>query len=55
MTKAILLLTILLIVPAGISAQSSEDSWDNLRQLRSGQRIEVVDMKLNSRQGAFTG
>ena len=55
MTKAILSLMILLIAPAGTPAQSSEDSWDNLRQLRPGQRITVVDMKLNSRQGSFTG
>ncbi len=55
MTKATLLLMILLIAPARTPAQSSEDSWDNLRQLRPGQRIEVVDMKLNSRQGSFTG
>ena len=49
------LLLILLIAPARTQAQSLEDSWENLRQLRPGQRIEVVDMKLNSRQGAFTG
>ena len=55
MTKATLSLMILLIAPAQTPAQSSEDSWDNLRQLRSGQRIEVVDTKLNSRHGAFTG
>jgi len=55
MTKATLSLIILLIAPARTPAQSSADSWDNLRQLRSGQRIEVVGMKLNSWQGAFTG
>ena len=55
MTKATLSLMILLIAPARTPAQSSEDSWDNLGQLRPGQRIEVVDMKLNSRHGAFTG
>ena len=55
MTKATLLLMILLIAPARTPAQSSEDSWDNLGELRPGQRIEVVDMKLSSWQGAFTG
>ena len=55
MTKTALSLMILLIAPAGAPAQSSEDSWDNLRRLRPGQKIEVVDMKLSSRQGAFTG
>ena len=55
MTKATLSLIILLIAPTQTPAQSSQDSWDNLRQLRSGQRIEVVGMKLNSWQGAFLG
>jgi hypothetical protein len=55
MTKVILSLMILLIATSRSSAQSPEDSWDNLRQLRSGQKIEVVDMKLSSRQGTFTG
>ena len=36
-------------------AQSGVDSWDNLRQLRAGQRIEVVTAKLKSVQGSFTG
>ena len=55
MTKASLSLMLLLISPARTPAQSSEDSWDNLRQLRSGQIIEVVDMNLKSRHGAFIG
>jgi hypothetical protein len=55
MTKASLLLVILLVAPAHAPGQSSEDSWDNLGQLRSGQRIEVVDMKMRSWRGAFTG
>ena len=36
-------------------AQSGEDSWDRLGQLRVGQRIEVVTAKLKSVQGSFTG
>ena len=55
MRKATLSLLILLIAPARTPAQSSEDSWDNLRQLRPGQRVEVVDMKLSSWQGSFIG
>jgi len=44
---------ILLVAPHLIFAQTPTDSWDNLRRLRSGQRIEVVDMKLKPVQGAF--
>ena len=51
--------TLLIILLAGAPwlsvAQSSEASWDNLKQLRVGQKIEVVDMKLKSLQGDFTG
>jgi hypothetical protein len=36
-----------------LSAQAPLDSWENLRQLRAGQKIEVVDMKLKSVQGEF--
>ncbi len=55
MTKTSVLLMLILIVPTGTRAQSSEGSWDNLRRLRIGQEIEVVDMKLKARQGAFRG
>jgi len=34
-------------------AQTAEDSWDNLMQLRVGQKIEVVDMKMKSLRGTF--
>lgn len=47
---------VLLIMSARlIPAQSSLHSWENLRQLHIGQKIEVVDMKLKSVQGEFTG
>ncbi len=34
-------------------AGDSADSWDNLKQLRVGQKIEVVDMNLKSLKGQF--
>jgi hypothetical protein len=42
---------ILLLAPQFTFGQS--DSWDNLRKLHRGQKIEVVDMKLKSFQGTF--
>ena len=44
---------ILVLVPLPSSAQTVQDSWDNLKQLRPGQRIEVVDMKWKSVKGTF--
>ena len=35
-------------------AQAPEDSWDNLRQLRPGERIEVVDTRMKSHRGVFS-
>ena len=35
-------------------AQTAEDAWDNLKQLRMGQKVEVVDMNLKSLKGSFT-
>lgn len=40
-------------VPLLAPAQAPENSWDRLRQLRPGQKIEVVDKNLKSTQGAF--
>lgn len=34
-------------------AQTRLDAWDNLRQLRAGQEIEVVDMRMKSVRGQF--
>ena len=36
------------------SAQSPQESWDNLRQLRAGEGIEIVDAKMKSHRGNFT-
>jgi len=46
-------LLILVLVPLPSSAQTARDSWDNLKQLQPGQRIEVVDMNLKSVVGAL--
>jgi len=46
MRKAILVLVFLLLVPAFALAQSAKDSWGNLKQLRAGQKIEVVDTSM---------
>jgi len=34
-------------------AQSAHDSWDNLKQLHPGQKIEVVDSGMKSFRGPF--
>jgi len=53
MRKAILVLVFLLLVPAFALAQSAKDSWGNLKQLRAGQKIEVVDTSMKSLRGPF--
>ena len=53
MRKAILVLVFLLLVPAFVLAQSAKDSWGNLKQLRAGQKIEVVDTSMKSLRGPF--
>jgi hypothetical protein len=35
------------------TAQTVESSWENLRQLTPGTKIQVVDMKLRSAEGEF--
>ena len=46
-------LLLLLMVPGFGLAQSSQNSWDNLNQLRPGQKIEVVDTSMKSHRGPF--
>ena len=53
MRKAMPTLLLLLWFPMFALAQSAKDSWDNLRQLRPGQKIEVEDMKMQSLKGRF--
>jgi len=42
---------LMLSITAG--AQAQEESWDNLRSLRAGEKIQVVDQKLKSQTGTF--
>ena len=44
---------LLVLLPGLGLAQTGQASWDNLSQLRAGQKIEVVDMKLKSLKGTF--
>jgi hypothetical protein len=48
-----LFLCIFLGLPSFVVAQKHEASWDSLRQLRIGEKIQVVDMKLKSAEGEF--
>ena len=45
--------SLLLLVPGLSLAQSSQNNWDNLKQLRPGQKIEVVDSSMKSLRGPF--
>ena len=53
MRKAIFVLVFLPLVPAFALAQSAKDSWDNIKQLKPGQKIEVVDTSMKSLRGPF--
>jgi len=44
---------LILLLPLLVSAQDARESWDNLKQLRVGEEIEVVDMNLKSLKGTF--
>ncbi len=53
MTTARLRFVFLVLFPSFALAQSAQDSWDNLKQLQPGQRIEVVDSSMKSLKGEF--
>jgi len=53
MREVIRALILLVLLPGLGLAQTDKDSWDNLKQLRAGQKIEVVDMDLKSLRGEF--
>jgi hypothetical protein len=55
MGKRIAAITILMLSAQALRGEPSVHSWDNLRQLRAGQRIAVTDMKLKTAQGEFAG
>jgi len=42
-----------LILPPMAKAQRSEDSWENLKGLLVGQKVQVVDQQLKSQDGVF--
>ena len=47
--KRLILTTLFLALISGLArGETMDDSWDNLKQLRVGQKIEVVDMSLKS-------
>jgi hypothetical protein len=52
--SAFLALLFSITAMTGIATGQGSD-WDNLKQLRIGQRIQVVDMKLKSVDGEFSG
>ena len=53
MKRASLALVILLLLPALCRTQPSRDSWDNLKQLQPGQKVQVEDMQMKSFKGEF--
>jgi hypothetical protein len=42
-----------MLIPFWLSAQSAENSWDNLKQVGPGRKIQVVDKKLKAVEGEF--
>ena len=53
MRRATLALAFLLLAPALTLSQSAGDSWDNLQQLKPGQKIQVVDKEMRTFRGEF--
>lgn len=55
MRRLIWVLVVLMCLPSPGVAQTGKDSWENLKQLQVGQKIQVVDQKLKSLKGTFLG
>ncbi len=53
MRKALVSLSIVLLIPVFGGAKSKQNNWDDLKQLRAGQKIEVVDAKMKTFKGSF--
>jgi hypothetical protein len=53
MRRKMLMLLCAILVPVLGMAQSAQGSWENLKQLRPGQKIEVVDTSMKSLRGPF--
>jgi len=57
-TKSVIRIVILVTLPSILLGQPAVNSWDNLRLLRPGQKIDVVNMQMKTVTGkfvAFTG
>ena len=46
---------VLILVPALAAARKDYELWDNLKELQSGHKIEIVDSKFKSQKGNFGG
>jgi hypothetical protein len=53
MKKMIVTIGLLLLVAGFGWAKSSQNNWDNLKELRAGQKIEVVDSNMKTHSGPF--
>ncbi len=53
MKRTALGLVMLMLVPLWAPAQAPTDSWDNLKQLRPGDKIQVVDIHVSTFKGDF--
>ncbi|MBI1954846.1 MAG: hypothetical protein HYS38_00465 [Acidobacteria bacterium] len=52
--RRLTLITLSVLLLATVArAQALEQSWDNLKTLREGEKIQVVDQKLKSQNGTF--
>ena len=51
MRRALLALVLLVFVPGVGSAQQPEDQWRELRNLRAGQKVRVVDTTFQKTEG----
>ena len=53
MGRLLLTIVMLALAPMASSAQSRQDSWENLKQLQPGHKIRVVDTDLKSWDGSL--
>ncbi len=53
MKRLIGLMVVTVSLPLLVSAQDARESWDNLKRLQPGQKIEVVDIDLKTLRGVF--
>ncbi len=53
MKRVVETILLLLVVPGVSLAKSAQNNWDDLKQLRPGQKIEVLDLKMKTLKGTF--